>query len=152
MPGSVSLPGATIGFGTDGSANALVQRGPNGEVTGQHILSVGSNNALPTGTAGAGAGTTPPSPVIATGSVDARGSVTGGTGTSPATGALITITFGQAYASAPVVTITPTNAAAAALQPYITGVSTTGFTIALGVAPSASQANTTYGFNWQVIG
>lgn len=151
MPGSVALPGSTLPYGTDGSPSTLVQRGPNGELTGQHFLSAaGSSN--PSAGAGSNAGTAPPSPVIAAGSNDVRGSITGGTGTTPAAGNLITVTFAQAFASAPVVTIVPTNAAAAALQPYVTSVSTTGFTIAVGSAPAASQAATVYGFAWQAIG
>ena len=151
MPGSVSLPGSTLPYGTDGSPNQLSQLGPNGEATSRRLLvAAGPNN--PAAAAGSNAGGSPPSPVVATGANDTRGSVTGGTGTSPAAGNLIVVTFGQAYASAPIVSITPANAAAAALLPYVTAVSTTGFTIAIQGAPAASQANTVYGFNWQVIG
>lgn len=50
------------------------------------------NFASPTLAAGANAGTTPPSPVLGTGSTDGRGAITFGTGTTPAAGAMVTVT------------------------------------------------------------
>jgi hypothetical protein len=149
MPGSVQLPGATLGFNTDGSPGNLLELGPNSEATMGHIFSVGS---APTAGAGSNAGTTPPAPVVAATSKDNRGSVTGGTGTSPAAGNLIAVTFNQAFPAAPTVDLTSTTAAAALLAPYVASTSTTGFVIAVASAPAAGQANTVYGFNWSVLG
>lgn len=149
MPGSVSIPGSTKGYDTAATAANLVERDSNGGVTATRFLSTGT---APTAAAGSNAGTTAPSPVVASGSTDARGSVTGGTGTGAAAGNLIAVTFNVAFASAPVVSLTPTNSATAALLPYVTSISTTGFTVAVQGAPASSQANTTYGVAWQVIG
>jgi hypothetical protein len=148
--GTLTLPGAQLAYKDDATGGSLALRGPNGELTAQHLLAVQSTP--PTALAGSGAGTSPPAPVVTSGSNDARGNVTGGTGTSPAAGALIAVTFNQTYASPPTVNATPANAASAALLPYVTSVTTTGFTIATQGAPAAAQANTTYSFNYQVIG
>jgi hypothetical protein len=102
--------------------------------------------------AGANAGTTPPAPVLTwPGANDIRGTVTFGTGTVPAAGAQAVITFGKVYDVAPTVVICPANAATAALQPYITATGTGGFTVALGLAPAASQANTVYAVSYFVF-
>lgn len=106
--------------------------------------------AATTAAAGANAGTSPPAPVVAASASDRRGTLTCGTGTGPAAGALVAVTFGFAYQAAPIVTVVPLNAATAALgTPYIT-TSTTGFTINVPNAPSAGQANTVYAFAYQV--
>ncbi|MCA1593037.1 MAG: hypothetical protein LC754_10385 [Acidobacteria bacterium] len=116
--------------------------------TTSHFL---SNGSTITAAAGAGAGTAPPAPVV-TGATDVRGAVTFGTGATPVAGVQATVTFAAAYPTAPVVVIIPANAATAALQPYVTGTSTTGFSVAFGVAPAAAQANTVYAINYMVIG
>lgn len=151
MPGTFYLAGNATPqqYTNDGTPNSWAQRDSNGGLAAQHLLSLGT---IPTAVAGSNAGTSPPSPAVASGSTDTRGTVTGGTGTSPAAGALIAITFNQSFVNAPVVNITPANAATAALAPYVTSVSATGFTIAFGSAPSASQPNTTYAFSWHAIG
>jgi hypothetical protein len=101
-------------------------------------------SSVPTAAAGANAGTSPPAPVIVAGSTDSRGAVTYGTGTSPAAGNEVVVTFGVPYASQPFVILQSQNAATETLQPYVTSVSTTGFTIGFVSAPAASQANTVY--------
>ena len=98
---------------------------------------------------GAGAGTTPPAPVVGT-SNDTRGLITFGTGATPAAGNVLTINFGRAFDTAPGVVISPANAATAALQPYVASVSTTQAVIGFGVAPAASQSNATYAIQYQV--
>jgi hypothetical protein len=102
-------------------------------------------------TAQSGAGTGAPAPVV-TGCNDVRGTVTFGTGTSPAAGNQVYVTFGKQYQANPVVVVCPANAATAALgQPYVATVATSGFIVALPVAPAASQANTVYSFSYMVI-
>lgn len=108
---------------------------------GLHMISSGGTGVVLA--AGSAAGTTPPAPSSVT-CHDARGSFKFGTGTSPTAGAMATVTFGTAYAAAPIVVLVPGNAATAALQLYVTSVATTGFTVGCNVAPAASQTNSTY--------
>jgi len=96
------------------------------------------------------AGTTPPTPVVAAGSTIMRGSLTFGTGTDASTGSMVTVTFGSTLASTPVVLIAPATSALAAITPAVTGVSTTGFSVAA-TAPGSSQGNTVYGVAWQAM-
>jgi hypothetical protein len=112
-----------------------------------HIIASGS---VPTAAAGSNAGTTPPAPVIS--GDDTSGAVTFGTGTTPAAGNMVVVTFGSPFSAAPIVTLTPRNAATAALNDYVTSVGTGAFTIAFASAPAASQANTVYSMGYQVIG
>lgn len=92
--------------------------------------------------AGVNAGTSPPTPTAA-GSNSGRGEVLWGTGTGPTAGGQVDVyPVAQANALHPV--FTPTNAATAALQPYISFRGTDHITIALGIAPAAGQATGTY--------
>ena len=145
-----------ISSGADAYFNAngpLHFRSVNNEMfmisTSGHLVSEWT--AAPTAAAGANAGGSPPAPVVNAASNDMRGSLTFGTGTTPALGDLCDVTFAAAYGAAPFVKLTPTTAAAAALQWYVTA-TTGGFVIHSGTAPTASQANTVYGFTWEVIG
>jgi len=101
--------------------------------------------------AGGGAGSTPPAPVLNAISTDSRGQLTWGTGTTPGTGAQVTVTFARPLERTPTVVINPTNVATANLNPYGASASTTGFTISAGVAPAGSQANSTYAIQYAVI-
>src|SRR5580658_7319766 len=86
--------------------------------------------------AGANAGSGPPVPVLAAGSSDRAGNGTFGTGTGPAAGAQVAVTFGITYgANGPGVVVQAANAAAAALGLYVASITGTGFTIACTVAP-----------------
>lgn len=116
-----------------------------------HFVSAGT---APTAAAGGNAGGSPPAPVVTAGDTDARGNITFGTGTVPAAGAMVVVTFNAAFVSAPLgVILTWANVAGAGLgQAYVTAISTTQFTINCTVAPAASQANTTYSINYWVIG
>lgn len=114
----------------------------------QHIASI--QYTAVTAAAGANAGTSPPAPVL-TNCSDLCGQITFGTGSgSPAIGAQVLVTFDQAYDRAPVVICTPVNDATAALRWNVTSTTTT-FTYNVGVAPSASQGNTHYGFMYHVL-
>jgi hypothetical protein len=101
--------------------------------------------------AAAGAGTTPPAPTLQSGAADCQGEVNLGTGTGPTSGSQATVTYATAFGAAPVVVLSPVNAATAALQPYISNPTANGFTIAFGVAPAASQPVGTYVVNYIVI-
>jgi hypothetical protein len=118
-------------------------QGGNTQVLG-HVVAVGGSA---TAAAGANAGTTPPSPVIS--GTDLDGQVTFGTGTSPSAGSQAVITFSKSYTN-PRVVITPINSASASLNLYVSATSTT-FTVSSVNAPSASQGNTVYGFNYHVL-
>jgi hypothetical protein len=106
----------------------------------------------PTAAAGASNGGSPPAPVVAVDSSDDRGSLTFGSGTAPAAGAQCVVTFATPKDGnrLPVVQITETTTATAALNPGVTAITATGFTVATNSAPTASQGNTIYGFAWTV--
>lgn len=104
----------------------------------------------PTLAAGPQAGTSPPPPVLQGGSDDSSGSLTFGTGTTPAAGNLVTVTFGTPLSVAPTITLTPVGGAAAGLQLFVQNISTSGFSVAFNQAPAASQPNTQYGASYRV--
>lgn len=107
----------------------------------------------PVGAAGANAGAAAPAPSLPwPGCQNSKGSLTFGTGTAPSAGAQVNVTFGKTAPAVPTVIICPANAATAALQPYVSGVTANGFTISFAVAPAASQANTVYAVNYFVVG
>jgi hypothetical protein len=114
------------------------------------------NGSTPTAAAAANAGTSPPAPVVTAGSFDTRGQLTFGTGTTPAAGKQVTVTFTASYAATPMGVVPfAMNAATAALgTPYVLAgdISTTAFTVSFPNAPSASQANTVYAIGWIVEG
>ena len=108
--------------------------------------------------AAAGLGTSPPAPVLLAGSNDCAGDITFGSGTSPAAGKLLEVTFSVTWnilgGGNPHLIICPANAAAAALGLFINlaAVSASGFPVHCANAPAASQANTTYAFSYVVMG
>lgn len=99
----------------------------------------------------AGLGTSPPSATLGSGQAaadDNRGTVSLGTGTSPAAGALVKINWSATKGALQAPIITPGNAATAALGLYISTNDTTGFTVSATNAPAASQAAGTYVFTY----
>jgi hypothetical protein len=145
------LPAGTNGFAVrpaSGTGNASSAADAVYLTTNGHIGAPGFGTS--SAAAGSNAGTTPPAPVLA--GSDTRGTVTFGTGTTPAAGNMAVVTFGTAYTSAPVVTVAAGNAATALLNPYVTSVGTGAFTVAFQTAPAASQANTIYAISYHVIG
>lgn len=107
----------------------------------------------PGAVAGANAGTGPPAPVVVAGSSDNGGGITFGTGTTPAAGAQVVVTFAASYGvNPPGIAIVPGNTATQALGLYLSALAGTGFTVSCATAPAASQANTTYAFDWVTIG
>lgn len=101
-----------------------------------------------TAAAAAGAGTSPPAPAVAAGSTIIRGSLTFGTGTSTATGTLLTVTFGSTLPAVPTVLISNATQVTGTLITAVTGVSATGFSVTGNVAPTASSTVTAFGINW----
>lgn len=114
-------------------------------------VSSGSTAIAATAAAGAQSGGSPPAPVIA--GTLLRGTVTFGTGTGPSAGAMVVVSHAQGDPfSNLTATVTPTNAATAALGPYVNAPSSkTSFTVSCANAPSASQANTVYAFNYHLL-
>lgn len=128
---------------TSGAAGSYTTASPNWVVVSGRTQ-IGTTTAA----AGANARTSPPAPVVTAGATDLRGNITAGTGTTPAAGAQVVVTFGRAFDAAPIVSLTAANAATEALAPAVISVSTTGFTISTNSAPAASQANTVYSYNY----
>ena len=118
------------------------------DINAKHIK--GNSGALSIA-ASTGAGTSP-SAVSVTGT-DMSGVVALTTGTSPSINAVLaTITYNTAFSSAPVVVITPANAATASLaatQAVWVNITTTGFTI--NTNGTAVGASTAYKWNYVVI-
>jgi hypothetical protein len=137
---------------TGGSVTGAISA--TGNVTsGGHIQGTGT---APTATAGSNAGTSPPAPVVVQGSTDVGGQITFGTGTTPAAGNMVSVTFATPWVipggGAPHVVVSASNAASRALNFYTTGLSPVGFILACAVAPAAGQGNTTYSFAYVAMG
>lgn len=113
---------------------------------------LGSRSGLnSTAAAGAQAGVGAPAPV-ATGARNMRGSVTFGTGTSPAAGEMVVVTHGQAEEfNNPLPVISPLNDASYDLGLYAVAIDKTAFRVRARNAPAASQANTVYAFSYHCI-
>lgn len=134
-------------------ANSQINLG--GSVSAKLVSNAGTvtlTGASATAAAAAGAGISPPAPVVTDGPANDCGHITFGTGTSPAAGNQVTVTFGTPYQKTPVVVISPATGPSGALQLYVTNVTATGFQVASGAAPAASQLATKYGFAWQAAG
>jgi hypothetical protein len=95
--------------------------------------------------AGANNGGSPPAPSTVAGSTDGRGSIQFGSGSAPAVGEQVVVTFAGSYAAAPVVTLSGGNAATDALGAlYPAQVTATGFRVRTTAAPAASQGGSTF--------
>lgn len=105
----------------------------------------------PTPAAGANNGGTPPAPSLRSGSTDTTGAVLFGSGTIPAAGEQVVVTFGAAYGAAPLVILVSGNTATLALGALGATSTTTTFTIRCTTAPAASQAGTTFQVNYLVL-
>lgn len=111
------------------------------EFTAKHLI---GETGLPTLTTQAAAGTGATAALTggSPGSSDMSGEITLTTGTSPASGYQLLLAFHTAYSSLPKVTLTPANAAAAALQAFVQEHTPAGdgFRLHLVGAPPASSA------------
>jgi hypothetical protein len=110
------------------------------------------NSSAPSMAASTGAGTSPTSPSI-TGN-DMSGTISFTTGSAPAVSAIVyTVTFNGAYGTAPIVVLTPGNAASAALvgatNVFVGAITTTNFT--LNSNTTALVASTAYKWYYHVI-
>ncbi len=141
--GNLSVSG-TGSFGGSLSAGSI--QVSNLTVTGSlnipgHLSATG---AAPTASTGSEAG--PGSGASVTGT-DTAGTVTITTGTNPAIGLLVNVTFRAPYSKVPHVLITPIGAGAGRLEAYVQK-TTTGFTIGVNVDPANATA---YSFDYWVV-
>ena len=152
----VALPNGAFTLSLDGIPGKLansggyfpVMRAQQGNATLGNDLRIAGATSTATAAAGANAGTSPPAPVTSN-CGDVSGSVTFGTGTTPAAGAQVVVTFSQYRGTNYRLVLTPGNAATAALNLYTTKTGS-NFTISAVNAPAASQANTVYSFDYQI--
>lgn len=135
---------SAVAYGTAAQGQAVYGTGP---TTAVWAYSPWDSTTV-TAAAAAGTGTSPPAPAVLAGSTIVRGSLTFGTGTSTASGTLLTVTFGSTLPAVPTVVVSPTTAVTGTLITAVTGVTTTGFSLAGNVAPTASGTVTTYGISW----
>ena len=140
---------ATVAATSANTVSTIVKRDSNGDVNCRKFIGALQGNAdtasdlsswpahpktsgtAPGGAGGTGAGS---SPTVAVTGHDAGGKITITTGTScSADGDIIVVTFNAAYSAAPIVVFCAANKAAASLDatkaPFITGISTTQFTL-----------------------
>ena len=116
-----------------------VGRGVFGTAAHDEVVKISYGGGNPPALASlAGLGTAPPAEVLLDGS-DYGGYIEIGTGAGTAAGSAVQVTFNQPKAAVPAVSVFPANAAAAALGPYVSNFSTTGFVIGFASAPAASQ-------------
>lgn len=135
--GTLSVSGASTLTGNVSAGGTLT-------VTGAATLNgkVKLGSGTPTVTAAAGAGVGPT--IITTGSTDQAMQISLTAGTGPASGSILTVAFGSAFASAPkAVQVVPMNNKAADLTTPLyadaTTITTTGFTIKCSTAPTAGD-------------
>ena len=102
--------------------------------------------------AGSGAGTSPPTPVVASGSNDLRGTVTFGTGTAASGSTVLNVNFNQTMSTKPSVVISVNTGTGTAVGFVVGAVGTTGFTVSALSTIASSQANTAYSISYIVIG
>ena len=123
------------------------------EVNPANVASSSGRTGAPTATAGANNGTSPPAPVVTAGDNDVKGTITFGSGATPAAGAQVNVTLhpSSSFKGTPVVEVTPINDATDALGVFPTNISATGFTITAHTAPAASQPNTTYAVEYSIV-
>lgn len=99
-------------------------------------------------TAGATGGGAHISSVTLANATDVAGAIDITTSGTPAAGTQITVTFNAAYNTAPIVSLTPANIAAAGVGAYVAARTTTGFTVGFLGLPDLS---TSHQFLYQVI-
>lgn len=121
--------------------------------TNTKIKHLAGTTTAPTGAVGTGAGTSPSAVTFSTNATDLSGDVLVTTGTLPTAGAtVLTVTFNTAYGTAPIVLLSPANAATALLS-GVTMVYTTSTTTTYVITAGSTGliAATTYSWHYHVI-
>jgi hypothetical protein len=114
----------------------------------------GQDRVVPTVVLGPGAGTGPPAPTVDPQSSDERGSVSFGSGTTPAAGVIFTLTFAAPRDPnrLPKVLLQEATSALAGVDLAVTSITATGFTVSTNTRNlAASQAAGTYGLHYFVM-
>ncbi len=105
----------------------------------------GNSSGNTTITAGSAVGT---SPTVSINGNDVGGTITVTTGSSGvSSGTIVNVVFANAYGATPSVVISSDNAATAILENYVSGISTTGFSIDIA---NTTVASTTYVYSYFV--
>lgn len=99
---------------------------------------------------GAQAGGAPPAPASGGGATDKRGAFFFGTGTLPAAGEMVKVTFKNPYDHVPIVNLTPGNAATAALGVPFVATTVGGFSASVPAAPPSSKPGSQFVMNYTV--
>lgn len=130
----VEIPGGTVlrFYASGYSTPTLDVDGPSG-----HILPKGT---APTVAGVGGTGNVAAGMAVVGGSTDTSGEITWTSGTAPVTGNVATLTYNTAWAAAPRVVVTPTNAATASAGVYVASVAAGSVTFGLVNAPAAGVA------------
>lgn len=116
---------------------------------------IGASSSVPSPTAGAGAGTSPGTPII-TGS-DMAGTIAITTGTAcPGNSTVVTINFGTSFPNAPYISLTPANSAAASASgagaPFVDSSATTTSSFIVKSGSTALTNSTAYVWYYKVVG
>ena len=149
LQGNVSISQALTVAGTTNfsgavSANQLTVQSLqlNGDIVINHHIDTGGLTPARTPGNALGNGGT-----VSVNGSDTAGAITIGTGSSPAPGCFVTITFGKAFNNTPDVVVTPVGVAASGIAYYITR-SATDFSICSSSTPPAGQS---FGFDYLAI-
>lgn len=100
--------------------------------------------------AGSGAGTSPPTPVVTAGSNDRRGRISFGTGTAAGGNPVLRVNFAVPYNTAPYVVLADSAGSAAAVKILVSTITTDYFLVSVDGGVPASQPNTAYLINYMV--
>jgi hypothetical protein len=140
----------------DATGDGILLIDEQGSVTVQgHFQSRSSPVAV---AAGAQAGTGAPAPALEAGCNDGAGAITFGTGTGPAAGEQVAVTFSKQWVipggGNPHIVVCPYNQATAAIGLLVpkNKITAAGFSVSAANAPAAGQANTVYAFSYIVMG
>lgn len=141
---TLAVSGASSFGGTVTADQLTVQNlDLSGDLTiSRHIVATGAAPTASPGSSALGNGGT-----VSISGTDTAGSVIINTGSSPAAGCFMTITFSHSYASSPSIVITPVGNAAAGLAYYITRTASNFSICSNSVAP----ASISFGFDYIVI-
>lgn len=167
-PSSKTTQAITTGvvFGTV-AGNCLINGAMTGSITPYSGTSAGTYNytrtsnrycvtgaSVPTPAAGANNGGAPPAPTASGSSNGSKGVISFGSGTTPAAGEQVTVTYSDTtgYVVAPVVVPIALNAATQELGLYISESSATKFVVSCSKAPAASQTTGKYQFSYAAVG
>ena len=142
VSGNGSFSGSLVAAQMSATTLQVTNLQLNGDIRlSQHIVTNGSaTNATKSGAIGNGG-------TVSVSGNDTSGNININTGTGTATGCVATVTFAKAFSKAPQVLITPTTAAAAQMQYYVTRTAA-GFNVCAADTPAASQ---TLGYTYWAV-